>query len=215
MLMIITDLKQQEKNQRRYSLFVDGRFAYGLSDVDVAFYGLKVGDELTEEKYNLILNEAVYAKAKQKAVSLICYRERSEKEIKDKISRDYSEEITQRVMDFLREYGYTDDRKFAAAYAKDSLHSKKWGRRKIEFELKMKGVAPDVIESVLDEVIEGEERSQAELASVLLEKRLKGRTSVDYKEKRKQTAYLAGRGFSFDDINDAFSLLEIEVVRDY
>jgi regulatory protein len=211
--MIITDLKQQVKNDKRYSLYVDGKFAFGLTDVDVVFYGLKIGDEISEEKYSLIYDEAVYTKAKQKAVSLICYRERSKKEIRDRISRDYDEDITERVMNFLEEYGYVNDEKFATVYARDCLKNKKWGRRKIEFELKMKGVPSDIVFSVLDSVIEDGEETQANIAARLLEKRLKGRKCIDYKERQKHTAYLAGRGFSFDDISDAFSELEIEFVQ--
>jgi regulatory protein len=209
--MIITDIKQQSKNKRRYSVFIDGKFDFGLTDVDVLFYGLKIGDEISKERREHIFNEAVYTKAKEKAVSLICYRERSKREIKDRLSRDYPTDIVDKVLVFLEKYGYIDDSAFAVAYAKDSLNNKKWGRRKIEFELKMKGVSDNIIQNALDEVLDNAETTQTDIAVRLLERRLKGQTEITYKERAKHTAYLAGRGFSFDDIAEAFSVLNVEI----
>jgi regulatory protein len=213
--MIITDIKQQAKNKRRYSVFIDGKFDFGLTDVDILFYGLKIGDEISPERREHIFNEAVYTKAKEKAVSLICYRERSKREITERLSRDYSSDIVEKVLEFLEKYGYINDAAFAEAYAKDSLKNKKWGRRKIEFELKMKGVNADTIQSALDNVLDKSEVNQSEVAAKLLERRLKGQTELTYKERAKHTAYLAGRGFSFDDISEAFSSLNIEITKDY
>ena len=58
--MLITDLKQQVKDGKRVSVFLDGKFAFGMTDVDVLFYHLRIGEELTEERYSYILEQCIY-----------------------------------------------------------------------------------------------------------------------------------------------------------
>lgn len=213
--MIVTDIKPQVKNKKRCSIFIDGKFAFGLSQVDVLYYKLKIGDEISAQRYEYILNETVYNNAREKAVALLGYRGRSRKELFDRLLQDYSRDIVCRVIGLLEKYGYIDDEKYARGYAADCFRLKKWGRRKIEFELRSKGVDEEVISAAIDSVIENAEISQADSAAALLQKRLRGNTCITFKEKQKHTAFLAGRGFDFDTITSAFELLEISVERDF
>ena len=50
--MIITDIKKQVKDTERYSIYIDNKFVFGLSGVDVLYYRLKIGNEITQEKYD-------------------------------------------------------------------------------------------------------------------------------------------------------------------
>ena len=53
--MTITDIQPQVKNQSRLSVFIDGKFAFGIDKNDCLFMGLKIGDTLTQERYNYII----------------------------------------------------------------------------------------------------------------------------------------------------------------
>lgn len=212
--MTITDIKPQVKDKSRCSVFIDGKFALGLSQVDVLYYKLKTGDDISRERFEYILNESVYNKAKEKAVSLLGRRVRSRREIIDRLTQDYSAETAQRVAAMLEKYGYIDDERFARAYAADGFKLKKWGRRRIEFELKNKGIDESIIDTVIDEVIDSESISQPHCAAALLQKRIKSDRELTYEERRKHTAYLAGRGFLFEDINKAFEILNITFVSE-
>ena len=53
--MIITDIKKQVKDTERYSIYIDNKFVFGLSGVDVLYYRLKIGNEIPQEKYDEIL----------------------------------------------------------------------------------------------------------------------------------------------------------------
>ena len=68
--MIITDIKKQVKDTERYSIYIDNKFVFGLSGVDVLYYRLKIGNEIPQEKYDEILENVIYEKAKNTAVKL-------------------------------------------------------------------------------------------------------------------------------------------------
>jgi regulatory protein len=103
----------------------------------------------------------------------------------------------------LKKYGYINDEGYAVSYTNDSFKFKGWGSRKIKAELIHKGVSEETVSRVLEDAELDEETKAYEL----LKKRLKGNNNPDYKERAKHYRYLVGRGFSFDDINTAFSRL--------
>lgn len=209
--MIITDIKQQVKNDKRYSVFIDGEFAFGISGVDVLYYKLKIGDEITPGKCNEIMEEAIFGKARDKAARLITFKPRTEKEIRQRLLEDeYPSEAVDRVINIFEKYGYINDEKYAKDYVADCLKLKGYGAHKIKYELHMKGVCDEYIEMAL----EGTENAQEEKAYVLLEKRLKGRRDIDYKERKKHSDYLARKGYSYDIINAVFKRL-IDENNDY
>ena len=71
--MIITDIKKQVKDTERYSIYIDNKFVFGLSGVDVLYYRLKIGNEISQEKYDEILDNVIYEKAKNTAVKFLGY----------------------------------------------------------------------------------------------------------------------------------------------
>lgn len=195
--MIITDIKPQVKKQNRVSVFIDGKFAFGLDKSDCTFMGLKIGTELTQERYDYIIDNAVYAKAYQKTDRYIGFKMRTEKEVRNKlIEEGYSDEITERVIASMLKYKYIDDMSYAIMYAKDCRKLKKWGPERIKAELYKKGVKPEYIENALSE---SDTEDTEEIIDALLEKRIKN-TPIDLKEKQKHINFLLRRGFKYDDI---------------
>lgn len=195
--MIVTDIKPQVKKQNRVSVFIDGKFAFGLDKSDCTFMGLKIGTELTQERYDYIIDNAVYTKAYQKADRYIGFKMRTEKEVRNKlIEEGYSDEITERVIASMLKYKYIDDMSYAIMYAKDCRKLKKWGPERIKAELYKKGVKPEYIENALSE---SDTEDTEEIIDALLEKRIKN-APIDLKGKQKHINFLLRRGFKYDDI---------------
>ncbi len=195
--MIITDIQEQTKQKNRVSIFIDGKFAFGMDKNDLSFMGLKTGMELTTERYDYIVDNTVYVKAYQKADRFIGFKMRTEKEVRDKLKEDeYSPDIIERVIASMLKYKYIDDEAFSLMYAKDCRKLKKWGPQRIKSELFKKGVNENIIDKALselniedtDQIIEG-----------LLEKRIKN-TPIDLKEKQRHFNFLLRRGFNAEDI---------------
>lgn len=195
--MIITDIKPQVKKQNRVSIFIDGKFAFGLDKSDCTFMGLKIGTELTQQRYDYIIDNAVYAKAYQKADRYIGFKMRTEKEVRNKlIEEGYSDEITERVIATMVKYKYIDDMSYAIMYAKDCRKLKKWGPERIKAELYKKGISTEYIDNALNE---SDTDDTTEIIETLLEKRIRN-TPIDLKEKQKHINFLLRRGFKYDDI---------------
>lgn len=197
--MIITDIKEQVKDNKRLSIYIDNKFAFGITKVDALFYKLKIGDEISLEKYNKIIDESIFTKARDKALKLLGLRARSRQEIYNKLKDDYSDEIIDRVLNLLEKYGYIDDEKFAIAYAKDKLKQKGWSKKRIAYELSNKGVDRQIIYNTLENM----DFDHSSVIDKLLEKRLNGKDINDYKERQKQFNYLASKGYEFEDIKEA------------
>lgn len=204
--MIITDIQQQKKNQKRYSVFIDGEFAFGISDVDLLFYNLKKGKEITAQQLDYITENLLYEKAKEKAFNKLNYRSCTRKEIEEKLQEDYSSQIIERVLEMLERYNYINDRQYAQLYIKDSINLKGWGRLKIRFQLKQKGISEEIINAYLEEHNE----EYPEKAFKLLSKKFKGADISDYKIKQKAYTYLSQRGYTYNDIEPAIELYNEE-----
>ncbi len=195
--MLITDIKPQARDKNRVSVYIDGKFAFGLIEADRLFYKLEVGKEITREKYDEIINENIYTKAKNKAAGFLGFRMRSAKELRNKLREDFDEEVTERVIELFKGYGYINDLEFAEAFAKDCLNIKKWGTVRIKQELRLKGVSEEYINTAL-EILENTEDACENIRG-LLDRRIKN-TPIDLREKQKHFNFLLRRGFKTEDI---------------
>lgn len=205
--MIITKIEKQKNNNKRYSIFIDNQFAFGIDEIDLLYYKLKENEPLDNDKYNYILNKLLLKRAKDKALKYLGYKMRSKKQVIKKLEElDFPQNVINKVIKILEKYNYINDEEFAKAFIKDKMNLKGYGTFKISYDLKMLGIDEDIFKKYLysEEFVKEEEK-----ATSLLLKRLKGISieNIDYKEKQKLYAYLARRGFSYDSINKAFNNL--------
>ena len=198
--MIVTEIKQQKKDKSRYSVYIDGEFAFGLIMEDILYFKLKEGEEILEEKYRYIMDTTVYRKAQDAAVSYLGYKMRTEKEMVKKLSEGgYNEEIIARVMAFLVKYGYIDDRVYCRKYIKETLKLRPKGKFLIKQELRQRGIDEDIINEEIEEA-DIDEESQAE---ELLMKKYEDFASMDHKELAKVYGFLQRKGYSYSVIKAA------------
>jgi regulatory protein len=88
--------------------------------------------------------------AKAHALRLLTIRDRSEKELKDRLESRFSQEETLEALDYLKKLGYLDDLRFAENYVQYRNRNRPTGNYLLQFELRNKGVADDYIEQVLN-----------------------------------------------------------------
>ena len=104
--------------------------------------------------------------------------------------------VVQRVFARLEERGHIDDGAFAQWWVENRHQSKGASRRKLEAELRAKGVAPDVINQAL---AQSRRTDKDELAKMIAKKRPR------YPDEQKLIAYLLRQGFAYDDIRAALA----------
>ncbi len=146
-------------------------------------------------------------KARAYAFLLLKYRQRSEKEIFDRLKRKkFPEELIRQTLDFLREKKFIDDNNFARAWIRERL-AKSIGPRRLIQELKIKGIDKQVIESNLSQA--QEYYSEAETIRSLAGRRFNSLKDLDPQTaKRRVYAYLLRRGFSPDAVIDTINQLK-------
>ncbi|MCF0145691.1 MAG: regulatory protein RecX [Eubacterium sp.] len=143
--------------------------------------------------------EASGKKEKQRAaasaMNLLLYRQRTEKELRCRLSeKGYSEEAVEEAVRYTSSFGYLNDKAYAEVYL-HSMESKK-SRFLIRRELLNKGVPEEYIE----ETFEASEDREEEVLFELLKRKLGVPHIPDEKEKRRAAAYCERRGFSISQI---------------
>ena len=125
------------------------------------------------------------------AMKLLLYKNRTEKELTDRLLQDdFPEEDIAEAIAYVKSFGYLNDRKYAESYA----HSmgQKLSRSAIRKNLADKGVDVAEIEMALEQIPLQEEAVVTEL----LKKRVGAPHILDEKEKRRVFGFLARKGFS-------------------
>lgn len=183
----------------------DEGYSVILERTTVLEYSLHEEDELTEEELTDIIRYDMEERAKSLALNYVSYRLRSEKEVSDYLrGKDFDSEVCSAVISHLRELEYLNDTEFAKAFVKDRLQLSKHGKSRIEFELKLKGIDPLIIQEALQGI------GTSELQNAVLLIRKKAKDLSDFKERRRITGLLARKGYSYDMISRAISLAATE-----
>jgi regulatory protein len=138
----------------RLRLVFEGGEDILLSRERVLLAGLREGVLLREEEVERLATEAAGEDALRRALRYLETRERSAKELSDRLRRyGYQQELVQATVDRCRELGYLDDRRFAGMYVREKTRTG-WGPRRLRAELARKGVARDIVDEAVGEPAE-------------------------------------------------------------
>ena len=183
-------------DKRKCKVFLEGDFAFVLYKSEAARFHIEEGNDLPAKTYEMIEEEILLKRARDRALYLLQSQGRTQAEMIKKLKVDgYSQSVTERVLSFLQEYHFIDDN----AYTENYIHVNKGrkSKRQITYELQQKGVDRDQIRQMLEENPVDEE----ETVRALLKKKTGGRIPEDKKEIQKLAAFLGRKGFSFEVIS--------------
>ncbi|MBS3908925.1 MAG: RecX family transcriptional regulator [Actinobacteria bacterium] len=146
----ITSLAQQERRARRTSIFVDGSFWRALDTEIVAELGLREGQRLSDEELSKLGHALETKKALGRAFNLLSHRARSTKELSERLARaGFEAAVVAEVIEKLLSLDYLDDHDFTDSWLQNRIQTKLYGRHRIKHELKLKGIADDMIDERL------------------------------------------------------------------
>ncbi len=104
-----------------------------------------------------------------------------------------SPESIERIIDRLIKENFINEARFCRSFVNDKLRFNKWGRIKIGYELRRKGIAQELVDEALNGIDENEYRSI--LTELLKRKRLAMRSSSDADAFLKLCRFAASKGF--------------------
>ncbi len=152
-------------------------------------------------------NRDSFIKARECAYRLLKYRERSEKEIRDKLkTKGFAGDICGKVISELTEMRYIDDRRFANMAAENIIKFHPGSLTFVRSALRSKGISDEISDSVILGVKEGYDEREAayKLAAQRADKMVN--ISTD-KAKQRIYGFLRRRRFSEDVIIEVLSKL--------
>ena len=109
-----------------------------------------------------------------------------------------------KVLNVLVEEKFVDDRRYAAAFARDKSTIAGWGAVKIRYMLSAKGISKDIISEALEEV---DVRKADDRLRKLLENKDRS-LKEDPQRKMKLLRFALGRGYSYDEVSAILNVIE-------
>lgn len=205
--MKITKLSAQERNSERVNLYLDEKFAVGLSINTVAKYNLFIGKEINESEYLAILHDDLGERFFNRAVDYLGSSIKTEMQIRKylrnllfrkkglwykDLDKDNSEKLLAGTMEKLAKYSYLNDEEFAEMFIESRIKNKPRGKNVLFSELLSKGVPKEIAEKKVNELVVDE----YDMLKRVYEKKYKGEkiTKLD----RKKIDFLLRKGFSWD-----------------
>lgn len=151
--------------------------------------------------------ELSYSQALNRASSLCSQGERCSSDIFDKaLEWGLSEAEAAELVERLISERFIDDRRYAHAFVHDKFNFQGWGRIKIRYALRQKGIEDAVISEMLEEVIDPEQY-QERCVNALRTKSHRMEVPFTQADRAKLFRFAMQRGFEPDVINRSIPLL--------
>jgi regulatory protein len=199
--MKITKITAQVKQTGRYSVFVDEKYAFSLSDTALLESKLIPGQELNEEELKGWKQASADDKVQGRALQYAMIRPRSRWEMQSYLQRKKATpSLAEAILNKLSILGMLNDLEFARSWVANRRLLRPTSKRKLQQELRAKRVADEIVEQVLTE-------DETDERTVLRQLIAKKRQMTKYKgDDQKLMRYLAGQGFGYGDIKDALNV---------
>lgn len=202
---IITKIESQKKRDDRVNIYIDEKFFMAIYKELVFTFNLKKGQEIDSNHLKSILDDEMYMKAKNKTLSILSKASQSEKQIRQKLAKDYEEDTIERVIEFLQKYKFIDDEDLASRIINTNVNLNKYGKNKIKQNLYNKGIDKNIIENAIDDI---DTNKEFENALYLGKKRYDRLKNEDpRKAYQKIGNHLAYKGFNYDIIKKVLNNL--------
>ena len=211
--MIITRFEELDKS--KVKIYIDEEYAFLLYQKDIKHFKLEEGELISQECYDKIMEDTIYRRAKQKAIAILVFMDRSEQELRKKLSETgYPSAIVDRTIAYVYEYGYIDDERYAAAYIRAKMNTK--SKMIIKNELSHKGISKEMIENAfyteydLKENEFGAEDAELNAIKKAVAKKTKIPENLTPELKQKLIASLFRKGFEINKIKQVLGEYEAE-----
>ena len=204
--MLVTEITELSKTKAR--LYIDYQPAFALYKSELKKYGIKSGEELSENLYKTLVNKILTQRATLRAMNLLKSRDYTEYQLVNKLKQsEYPPEAIDSAAAYVKSYGYIDDARYSKAYISYAGASK--SRKQIMNDLLKKGVSKENIDEAFEVCIEENSISdEGELIKKLLQKKHYDCAEATIQEKQKIIGFLYRKGFSLDKIYKAVGQLD-------
>ncbi len=203
----VTRLERQKKNPERVNIYLDEEFAFGLNEMEAV--QLRKGQVLSDEEVAALQSSDTQHKAVEQGIGLLSYRPRSIHEVRTALAKKQDAHVIEGAIERLVTMGYLDDVAFARFWIENRSAFKPLSSRALRYELREKGVADDIINTLLADV--GDEDAALKAAQSQLRKH-RGKTRQTFRDQMNN--FLQRRGFSYGVANTIVKQLQESLLEE-
>jgi regulatory protein len=192
----VTALTVQQHQPTRVSVFLDGAFAFGVSQELVREWGLWVGRRLSvADQVRLAAAEQLLV-ARATALQYLAARPRTAHEVRQKLRRSgVADPVAEQVIAGLQARGALDDAAYVHAYLTSRLTSRGYGPQRLRQELHQRGIGRALVEEAVQQDLAAEDvLAAARVQAAKRWPRLARETDLTQR-RQKLWAFLRQRGF--------------------
>lgn len=161
-MALVTDVKTPLRGSKRRMLEVDHSDWRETSSEVLAALGIRAGTIMPLEELEAAIDGAEPARARERALRLLSYRERAAEEVRARLAEDgYPAEVAAATVAALVETGLVDDARFAAVTARSLTRVRGMGRSRATRDLVARGVDPEMAHAAVDEALPPDEEVHA------------------------------------------------------
>ncbi len=140
-----------------------------------------------------------YKTAINKASSLCSRQEYCRSDIEKKLEKwDVAPDDCEHIIRKLAEEKFIDESRFSTFYVRDKYRFNRWGRKKIWWQLKHKGISNDTINEALEQIDPDEYKNNLE--AVINEKFRQVKNREPFKQKAAVIRNAVSKGYEYEDI---------------
>ncbi len=178
--------------------------------------GLKKGDDISENRFSLLIEQNKIFHIKQRAFRLLGRRQHSSSELRRKLwNKDYEQKLIDEVIGDLQKNGYLNDSDFIRAFVAEKSKTKNWSSKKIKGELFKRGLPAKSIDGTLfTEPKDSDSENAMKLAKKKYQILIK--RNLEPKDLRnKLSTYLFSKGFEYELIKEVCSKIMNTDLEEY
>ncbi len=196
--MKITKIEPQKKNKKRYNLYSEDIFLFGISEDTYVHFNIYSGKDYSDDQIKDIYNFEQVNRCLNQAYRFLSRRAHLETELARKLKqKGYGENIISEAINKLYALKYLDDRQFIHQFIKDAVKLKKIGPFLIKKKLLEKGAGTGLINEYI-EILYPEHKQLTNAATLLSKKAATLNTGDAFTFRHKLSAYIKSKGFPWE-----------------
>lgn len=144
-----------------------------------------------------MMSDTLLKEVLQKAANYCVYQERTQREVRQRLKDwDLRGDEAEEIIAELITQGFLNEERYAKTFAGGKFRVKEWGKQKIAYELKLKGLSARNIQTGLDEIDDHDYHDT--LRQLLKKKASTLRKDTPQVRKQKLARYAIGKGYEAD-----------------
>ena len=197
------------KRRPRFTVWLDGSAWKTLDGETVLRANLRVKQSMSPGDLERIIELDETLRARQAAGGYASRSPHSRRELEDYLEkRGFSRLAREHAIGMLNKTGMIDDNQMASRIIRTRRRSK-YGPRRIQAELLARGIPSDLVRASLEESAK-DINPTSECLELIRRRAMRFRTADPTTLERKLTEFLLRRGYEYQTVNEAISLLHKE-----